>query len=331
MKKIIIPLVAWLFIFVSYACDDEGMFKEELYKKLIYIVSDDTDIFPLECNMETGDSIVYFSIASSGTRHTEEDTYIEFMHDSTLFRKYNYSNFDIDTAKYIHFLSSDKYRIPAYNATLYADSEFSYTTVPIIIHPENLYGLSPDSMYVINLKLSNTSKYEINQTKDDVMCRIYFENKYARMKKLVNYSMKGYVGKEGEQERSIAVTKNPLPLTKNSIRLYVGDINPATGNKFTPEFVNSNSIEITIKEDKSLEISAYDKTKEWLEVEMLTPPVSDPEFRYTNDYEENYDQLTKMPAFKMYYRYRNKKDDGSWDQWVTVKEVLLRLKDPVEK
>lgn len=98
--------------------------------------------------------------------------------------------------------------------------------------------------------------------------------------------------------------------------MYAGDVTPATDYKFTPKFVNSNVIDVVIKENKTLEISAYDKTNEWMEVEMLTPPGDDPEFSFTNNYEEDYDQLTNMPAFKMYYKYRIESDNGVWDRWV---------------
>ena len=331
-KNIIILLISSALVSLFYACDDTEIFDKEMYKNLIYIVSDEKGIFPLECNMDTNDSIVSFSIACGGSKHFPEDVTVSFAHDSTLFNRYNYTNFDIDSSKYIQHLSADKFRIPSYSTVLRKDADVSYSAVPIIIHPEDLYGLSPDSMYVIDLKISNISNYELNEDKRSVLCRVYFENKYARMKKQVNYSSKLYLEKEGESEKSYSVVKNPLPLTKNSVRVYVGTTAlPAETKDFNPKFVNRHSVRITINNDNSLNISAYDETNEWLEVEMLTPSGDDPLFRYTNEYEEGYDQLTGLPAFKMYYKYRIKKDDGKWDSWHTVKEILLRLKDPAEK
>lgn len=331
-KNIITSFISLILVFALGACDENEMFKDEMYKKLIYIVSDESQIFPLECNMETEESTVYFSIACSGSKHLDRDITVTFGHDSALYNKYNYSNYDIDTAKYIRLLDADKFNIPDYKATLTVDNPMSYVAVPIVIRPADLYGLSPDSMYVINLKLSGVSDYEINTLKDQVLCRVYFENKYARMKKPVTYSMKGYTQEEGDNKEVTANNPNKViqPLTKNSVKMYVANTIPDSPDKLTPKYVNSYALEVTVNADNTLQISAYDKTNEWLEVEMLTPP-DDPEFRYTNVYQEGYDQSTKMPAFLMYYKYRMKNDDGTWRRWITVKETSLRLKDPVEK
>ena len=63
-----------------------------------------------------------------------------------------------------------------------------YALLPIKIRPE---GLSPDSLYMIPLKLTGVSAYEINPKKSRVLYQIVLENDFASEKDNTLMSMRG--------------------------------------------------------------------------------------------------------------------------------------------
>ena len=103
--------------------------------------------------------------------------------------------------------------------TLKAGSPDTYNVMPIQVKPE---GLSPDSIYLIPLRIKSVSAYSVNPDKSQVLYQVQMKNLYARTDEATIYNAAGKLQKEGESERDAAASQTFHPLTKNSFRIFAG-------------------------------------------------------------------------------------------------------------
>ncbi|MDE5982499.1 MAG: DUF1735 domain-containing protein, partial [Duncaniella sp.] len=97
MKKIIMTLCL-LPILGLVACNEDDQFKGELYKKVIYVLSDDDLIFQSEHALGE-ESTGYLTLYCGGTEHISQDVTVEMEPDDDLLYEYNYKNFDLNESK----------------------------------------------------------------------------------------------------------------------------------------------------------------------------------------------------------------------------------------
>ena len=100
MKKNIKMMLALVGGLLMIGCDEDAMFKEELYDKYVYIVSNEEQIHNLLFSLNKDKDVCTVSVAYSGTQKVDDDVQVTLEKDKEILGKYNYSNFDIDEERY---------------------------------------------------------------------------------------------------------------------------------------------------------------------------------------------------------------------------------------
>ncbi len=167
-------------------------------------------------------------------------------------------------------------------------------SIPVKI---DAHGLSPDSIYIIPLKIKSVSEFEINEDKSNVLFRLYLKNDYCEIKTTTNYFMRGELINDSEPDKivPIAASKQFLPLDSNMVRGF-----PTTVPMLNElEHIDNKAMVLKIAKDNTVTILPYKN----LEIESLDNSYYDPKEK------------------KFYLNYRVKLDD----EWNTVAEVLRSL------
>lgn len=304
MKVKILLFLALIFSNILISCNEDEMFKGELYEKNVYALSFTDYVFPSIHSLNTEKSVGYVTAYIGGTELKHDPVNVEFILDNEAFDHFNEVNYDLETSKYAKILDPKFYRIPSLKTVI--DRDQPYGLLPIEINPE---GLSPDSIYLIPLKIKSTSKYGLNKEKLAVLYQVLLENDYASQSEGTVYFMKGKRQAPGSTiEISVASNKRVFPLSKNKIRTFVDtkvyreDVN----------HINAFSFIIQVNEDKTLTLQSYNS--QFIEVEQL------------GDAKDNYygPDVMNVNRFYMYYRYRTVTTDGEWSDWTTIRESLKR-------
>lgn len=276
------------------SCDEDAQFRGELYKKVIYVLSN-TD-FTFETEHALGEtSTGYVTLYCGGTQHVDKDVVVELEYDNEAVGKYNYINYDLDESRYARELDPSHYTIENYKVTLKANSPDNYSLLPIKINPD---GLSPDSIYFIPLRIKSVSDYEINPDKQYVMYRVLLKNDYATMKTTTYYQVTG-IETRGSDAAGISITRIVAPVSKNQVRFFAGTTtyNPTT---VTKEEIAKLAVVATINADKSITISSYSGC----EVEQIEDP------------ESNFCEVNAREQIVFHLHYRYKDLNGNWVEMV---------------
>ena len=193
------------------ACNENEQFEGELYEKVIYVLSDNDYMFPTVHKLgETTPG--YLTIYCGGTEHITEDVRVEVEPYQQVLDDYNYINFDIDESRYARLLDPSHYTIEDYSTVLEANSPDYYSLIPIKVNPD---GLSPDSTYIIPMRIKSVSNYRVNPDKDRVMYKVVLANEFATMERTTYYQMNGVetLGlSSGDVASGVSVTRVVAPL-----------------------------------------------------------------------------------------------------------------------
>lgn len=332
IHTIVYRMTACLLFLALVACNENDLFQKEQYKKSLYVLSNDDSVFPAVHSLHEQESTGYLTLYAGGTLPIDQDVTFTMEPDNELLEKYNLLNYDLDTAKYARVLEPSRYTIESYSATMKVGSDEPYTLLPIKIRPS---GLSPDSLYMIPLKLSEVSAYEINPKKNRVLYQVQLENEYASVKDQTMMSMRG-TRKIGEGSVSkIAASKRVYPLGGQEIRINAGLEN--SGNKADLNLINKYSIIVRVGEEKTLSykgnsyypLTVFPYKSEYMEVEMLG--LTDGDETLTVAQANRYGEELEILKFNISYRYRTLKETDSenptteWSEWVEVSENLKPL------
>lgn len=316
-------IIIGLFVLAFASCNEDKIFNEELYDKMIYIVSDDDQIYNLEYSLDDEKPVSYVSVAASGTSRIEHDVRVTLEKDTILLNKHNYSNFELAYEKYAKEMPPVSFNIPSMSIYLKQDSKDVYATLPIYVDYEKLISLSPDSTYFIPLVIKDISSYTINSAKKSALCKIQWFNKYAKTRTPVYYSIKGShtkVKDDGNSTSSITGSKVYYPLAQNTVRTFIGN-RPFIANA---DSIAKYSMAITVNEDNSLTLSPYKSESELLEIVQLSPE-DNPTFIYRNIYD------AEGKRFLLHYKYRVKAADNTWGDWNIMQEANKRIVEDEEK
>ena len=291
------------------ACNDADQFEEEQYEKIVYALSYSDYAFPISIKM-TGAPVAGFVTAGlSGTIPDNEDITVTFEKDNDALLRYNILNFDLDSTKYAKELAPSHFSIKDYTAVIKAGNPIG--TMKISIIPE---GLSPDSIYMIPLKIKSVSKYKINEELQTVLYRVMLENEYASQEEQTSYFMKGREIKDDGSETMIAAGKRVFPISKNQIRT-THYTRPYQNNA---NYLRTNSMIITIADDMTLTLEPTDK--QVMQIEQI------------GGAKENYygPDLTGTNRFNLHYKFRTRPYNitegtyGEWGKWKNIVETLKR-------
>ncbi|WP_106831598.1 BT_3044 domain-containing protein [Parabacteroides pacaensis] len=312
MKKIKIA-VAFLCLVALVSCEGYGMFEDELYEKIVYVLAKEdnrvfSEVHSLDSAVTTGNVIVLVS----GSNQITEPITIEFEFDPQALDEYNQKMFGVEEEKFLDPLSPSHYEIPSMTVTVDPSDIPARAYLPIRIKPE---GLSPDSTYFIPLKIKSASIDSIAGEYNDVMYRVYIKNQYADQQEQTLYSMRGERTDPGKTPYAIMTNKTVLPISKNKIRTTVDQ--KAFESKM--EVINTSCMVIEVKADNSLAITPFNSG--YMEIEMVD---KDGYNQYKADSAGNY-------RFYLSYRYRTRSAvDKEWGAWATISENLVRYDDKKE-
>lgn len=302
-------------IYLSACQDGDKYFKEERYKKMIYAIGDELNVFHAEYEMTADDEWVATQpFAVSGTNPIDDDVHIRIELAPTLVEDYNFANYADETEKYAHILKEDEYELPTDKVEIKAHKATSYEVgkLPVRIKSSVMEKLSVDSIYFIPFHIAEGSPYEINELKSEVLFRVYRKNRFVSQMKLLMYNTTGSIIFPNNKNKNFTTQKTVYPLTYNSIRVYVRD--EVQNNSDSEKMIRQKSMVLTVDDNNNVLISAYDP--EALNLETLTPEDG-------SVYRNVYDPATKM--FYLYYRY-----EGDYDGkhgWFVVSEILNLSKD----
>ena len=301
MKNICNEYNKWLlilpFVGVLSSCSNgDEFFKEERYKKEIYVVSDASQVFQAEYEMTKSDEAMKtLAFAVSGTNPIDRDVNIVVEKDEELLTEYNYNNYRDETDKYAHGLNEVDYILSSSSVTIKMGTEFKNQVgkLPITLKTSVLENLSVDSIYFIPFRIKEASPYEINEDKRNVLYRIYKKNQYASQRKNTFYNSIGYIG-----SAFFTSTKVVQPLSYNKIRVYVGGQVYSTSD--TKETINKNAMIITVNEDNTVTMSPY-STEGGLKVTTLVPSDNPNDTSGSYGYRNVYNPDEQ--CFYLYYSY----------------------------
>lgn len=170
------------------ACNENSIFEGELYKKVVYVLSETDLTFPVTHSLNTPVSVGYITIYAGGTWAIDQDVTVTLEKDPDLIDKYNHDNFDLDEDKYAKELDPSRYTIKSYTAVMKVGDQDPYVKLPIEVRTE---GLSPDSTYLIPLRIASCTPYEVNKDKSRVLYKVYIENDFTSQKSPLTLFMRG--------------------------------------------------------------------------------------------------------------------------------------------
>lgn len=285
-------ILAGMCICLCASCED-NLLEEEQYQKIIYLQSGDDNIF--EYSHAVNDSITrgYLTVGSGGTMPLEHNVTVTLELDSAGLNVYNQRRFDIEYDKYAKFLDASRFVLPSYEIVLRANDANATTFFPIEVDAN---GLSPDTVYIVPLKIKSVSDYEVNLEKASVLYKIALKNKYSEPGK-TSYAMKGTKQIAGGTLSAITNTKDVIPLSKNRVRIFPENLQVSSNL----EDIENKTITITVNEDNSIRVRPYKN----VQAENVG----------RNWYDD------KDEVFNLSYRYRLPGED----KWNYIEETLTRV------
>ncbi|MDR0384708.1 MAG: DUF4361 domain-containing protein [Prevotellaceae bacterium] len=291
MKHILKYILTGAVILSLMSCERD-LFNEEHYRKIIYLKSGDNNICSYPHAMNDSVTVGYITVGSAGSMPLEKDLFVTLEQDVSLLEEYNYRNFDME-AKYARLLDNNRYVIPSYTAVLKAGEPSATAFLPVEVDANRL---SPDTVYMIPLRIKSAEDCEINQEKEFALYRIELENRYSSPG-YRTYKMKGTRTNSSGNVSNITTNKELIPLAYNQLRLFPESVvsSTALGD------INSKTIVIVVNDDNTVRIRAYKN----IIVEQLE--------------DCNYD--AKLKVFVLNYRYKLSPESD----WTVIRETLTRI------
>ncbi|WP_294476695.1 BT_3987 domain-containing protein [uncultured Bacteroides sp.] len=313
------------------SCNENSIFEGELYKKVVYVLSETDLTYSVTHSLNTPSSVGYITIYAGGTTAIDQDVTVTLEKDPDLIDKYNHDNFDLDESKYAKELAPSRYTIKDYTAVMKVGNQDPYVKLPIEVRVD---GLSPDSTYLIPLRIASCTPYEVNNDKSRVLYRVYIENDFTSQKNPLTLFMRGTQLRENETKPvQISANKVLYPLTKRGVRLNAAIEN--SGNKADEELINKSSLIMEIGEEELTSVDGFKyntlKLKPYnpklIEVVQL-PGVNDNDVQLSVEEANRYITVDETTRFYLSYKYRTLKTaaDGDtpaeWNPWVEVHENM---------
>lgn len=262
------------------SCDRDEVFEREQYKNVFALISETDNVFTRFHDLRDEESIGYLSASNGGTNPTLEDIYASIKVDPSLVDNYNRLNYDLDYEEYAHQLTTDNYSIDSHQLIIPAGEIKG--TLPIRIRPQ---GLSPDSIYLIPLKVDEYDHYEVNPEKSYMLYRVRIKNFYAKDYGVTTYNLTGT-----RNGVNVFGAKNMHPLAANKVRIMVGT------ETYLPnvDILRSSAIVLELDENDNVQISPYGDIS-------VTQVDGDPDF--PNNFQIEFDGFRYFKKFLLRYNY----------------------------
>lgn len=270
-----------------------NLMEEEHYKKIIYLKSGDSNIADYPHAMNDSVTTGYIVVGSGGSMPLTEDQKVILEMDHAALEAYNFRNYGKDSSKYTQLLPPERFVVPSFETHIKAGDLAATAALPLEI---DVNGLSPDTTYMVPMRIQSAEGVEINEEKNFVLYRIQLINKYSSVTSRT-YKMRGTKHPDGGYESNITTNKIISPIAHNQVRLFPENLTTV----ITLEAINNRSIVLVINEDNSVRVKSY----KYVQVEQTGECKYDPEEK----------------EFTLNYRYRLPSDT----RWTTVYEMLTRL------
>lgn len=331
MKSITKYIVYCAVLMGLASCNENSIFEGELYKKVVYVLSETDLTYSVTHSLNTPTSVGYITIYAGGTTAIDQDVTVTLERDPDLLDKYNHDNFDLDEDRYAKELAPSRYTIKSYTAEMKVGNQDPYVKLPIEVRVD---GLSPDSTYLIPLRIASCTPYEVNKDKSRVLYKVYIENDFTSQKNPLTLFMRGTQLRENESKPvQISANKVLYPISKRGVRLNAAIENSA--NKADEELINKSSIIMEIGEEELTSVDGikYNTLKlkpynpKLMEVVQL-PGVNDDDVQLSVEEANRYITVDEVTRYYLSYKYRTLKTaaDGDtpaeWNPWIVVYENM---------
>ncbi len=249
-NKLIAGVAGALMLFTFTACEKE-FYEDEQYRKEIYIVSGDNNIFGQEYTFGKANE-GYFSVYVGGSMAIDRDVEVKFALNRDLLREYNQRNFGTKYSEYVQELPQNYYT-PVNGWEIPLTSGSVYTLFPLKV---DINELLPDENYFIPLSISSVSDYQFSEKKGSVLFQIFMKNDYATTKTSTYYSMNGTIydlreffgnwnpNIDGSNPTAFNATKLVVPISENAIRIL-----PGTTQSTDRAILNQKGISVTVTDE----------------------------------------------------------------------------------
>lgn len=326
LSKITLLAVATAASGLLSSCEME-YYKEELYRKEIFIVSGENNILGEEFEYDENGFVGNLPVYASGTTSLDQDVTVTFRLDPEIIGEYNRRNFDTNYDDYAIELPDACYTIDPMSVEMKAGSYSAQ--LPINVRVE---GLLPDETYFIPLRIESVSGYMASTTKNYVLFEIMRKNDYATTKSDTYYTMTGTTQTGwvidnlfGSDTRRQAINSSKLvvPIGKHSIRILPGAT--AASEKLD---IRNNSLRITVDPETWVNVPVYvegELTDETVPMQKVTiePYLDSQDAIHVSASPQEvsaYDPETE--TFYLYYRYQLATEDSS--TWHEIRETMTR-------
>ncbi|MDO5446805.1 MAG: DUF4361 domain-containing protein [Prevotellaceae bacterium] len=319
--------LAGIMTLATFTSCEKKFYDEEQYRKEVYIVSGDDNIFGQEYAMGE-ESEGNISIYVGGTTAIEEDVEVELGLYPTALREYNQRVYGENYADYGRQLDAADYEIQNWKVTIPKGSSKPYVQFPIKVKVSNLMDAEA---YYIPLYIKKVSNYMVSPTRNYVLFRIYLKNDYASTKNSTYYTMNALEQVCTESNGtftpdapavSVNSTKLFIPTGQNSIRTMPSAL---VSSSNTSKIQN---IEVTVYPDEVVNVPVLNEgipTGEYNQYQKVTVKACEPSsdaivVAELNDEPSYYDPETKK--FTLNYRYHSSTEK----KWHFMNELLTPLK-----
>lgn len=325
VNKLILGAIGVIIIGIFTACEQE-FYKDEQYRKEIFLVSGDENIFAQE--FAFGEEVVgYLSIYAGGTTSINKEVIVQLAKDENMLPEYNKKMYGDAYDKYALELPEERYTIDDWSIKLFPDVNTPYSLFPIRV---NIDGLLPEDKYFIPLKIASVSDYMVSTKRRNVMLQVFMKNDYATTKKLTYYNMEGTTQQVkadtwepmNNAPTPINATKSIVPIAEQGIRILPGYNSTVDSKELRKQGIAvtvhpEELIDIPIIGDDGLATGKYMKCQrvtleKWFDIQDAINVVN------IEDNPSYYNPETH--EFILHYRYSYKSN-----QWFEMKEVMTPL------
>lgn len=243
MKKIILFSLSLVALFAGCGEDDSPMNKE-LYPQKVYIVGARNQVIDRDIDLGNSPDTIFLSVAVSGSLPLSKDVSVTLAENPDEVPLYNARNV---SGAAVQFRKPDAaiYSYPLDQVTISAGQ--IYSTYPIYIDPATLQC---DSLYMVPLRLSSISDYELSDNDTTVLVRLNLINQYSGL-----YYVKGMLRSTTNPKDSVVyrMARNLVATDNgNTVRMY-------HFNNQTDQYRPTHTFKITINSDNSLSFATWDQ------------------------------------------------------------------------
>lgn len=328
VNRLILGAVGMTTVGIFTACEQE-FYQEEQYRKEIYIVSGEDNIFQQE--FPFGEDVVgYVSVYAGGATPLDNEVTVELETNREMLQEFNRKRYGEAYDKYGQELPEARYTIDDWSIKLFPNEETPYSLFPIRV---DVNGLEPEDSYFLPLRIASVSDYMISASRSNVLLQVFVKNDYATTKKAGFYTMNGTslkVAKDTWQPLEMADGKpkyNPIngnkavaPVAEHGIRILT-----ATTLTSDRKELRKQGVVVTVHPDEEMDVDVIgsdgrptgekDKCQKvtldkWYDVDggITVLNISDRPSYYN----------PKKKEFTLNYRYNYKSND-----WFEMKEVMI--------